>query len=127
MEEQLITFETAKLAKEKGFDKKVGKYWCNYYTGEPLNKWKLLPIDKLTLNWMEYPAPTQSLLQKWLREEHNIVVLVFLHNTRYGCTIKNLKEKEQVRFVSENCLIYEKTLEEGLLEGLKFIINNEQN
>ena len=64
MEDQLISFETAKLAKEKGFwgifllYKKDGTTWNSCFLGE--DEFKEC-----------YPAPTQSLLQKWLREKHN--------------------------------------------------------
>lgn len=66
MEDQLITFETAILAKEKGFDE-----YCNYtYEGNILSKtqksWK--NSEDLT----EYAVCTQSLLQRWLREIYNL-------------------------------------------------------
>lgn len=76
MEDQLISFETAKLAKSKGFEIATSKYWCNYYTGEPIFKWKLLPYSELSVNWMEFPAPSQTLLTRWLLENHNIKVTV---------------------------------------------------
>lgn len=74
MEEQRISFKLAKLAEEKGFDiiqtygmesslyKKDGTptYYANYgfmYSG---------------LSDGYISAPTQSFLQKWLREIHNI-------------------------------------------------------
>lgn len=61
MEDTLITFETAELAKEKGFnipckhlyDIKTGEYSDGYIFGDVIL------------------APTQSLLQKWLRDKYN--------------------------------------------------------
>jgi hypothetical protein len=76
MKEELVSFEVAKLAKEVGFNTIVDKYWCNYYTGEPLNKWKLLPHKALTINWMEFPAPTKSLLQRFIRESLGIHIVI---------------------------------------------------
>lgn len=72
MDETLIEFETAKLAKEKGFEKPQQK---GYYThGEA--QW-ILWVDGENYNeqkdFLAY-APTQSLLQKWLRENHEIHV-----------------------------------------------------
>lgn len=121
IEESLISFETAKLAQEKGFDLKgTKKYWCNYYTGQPINKWKLLPFEDLHLNFMEFPAYTQSLLQKWLREIHNIDVRV-ANKYRYYHLVK-----DQQYFDRKTYDTYEQALEVGLLEGLKLIkINNE--
>jgi len=59
MEEQYITFEVAQLAKEKGFNF-PNKASQNDYLGE---------------------YPTQSLLQKWLREVHQIYVDIDIDQT----------------------------------------------
>ena len=69
--EEICTYEVCKQAKEKGFDWKC----LNYY-----NRDEKLTVVKLFVN--EYTnsqfdegyitAPTQSLLQRWLREEKNI-------------------------------------------------------
>jgi len=78
MNETLITFETAKLAKEKGFKldyptecyNKDGSICMHYnafserITGKPRPQ-------------ILYIAPTQSLLQKWIRDEH--MIRVFPH------------------------------------------------
>lgn len=70
MKEELISFETAKLAKENGFDLVVHAFYD-----------KNMCIDETMYhNWNEYKAaysaPTQSLLQKWLREKYNKYVKV---------------------------------------------------
>lgn len=96
MEEQKVTFEVAKLAKEKGFD-----IPCNYYFYTPdalamVNKsWKSRKItfeenhvfgqrnrffkgrlyDRNHYN-TTISIPTQSLLQRWLREIHSIHIEV---------------------------------------------------
>lgn len=121
IKESLISFETAQLAKEKEVDlKDTKKYWCNYYTGQPINKWKLLPFEDLSLNFMEFPAYTQSLLQKWLREVHNIDVRV-ANKYRYYHLVKDQQYFDRTTYDT-----YEQALEAGLLEGLKLIkINNE--
>ena len=81
MEEQLISYETAKLAKEKGFDEKVyreydksGYLRCTSKSADVV----LGPYDEL-LKSTEYPAPTQSLLQRWLREVHNCFIDILPH------------------------------------------------
>ncbi len=70
MEEQLISFETAKLAKEKGFDIICQKGF-NPNNGNIIegNLWFVL--NTLESNY-HIQCPTQSLLQRWLREVHNI-------------------------------------------------------
>ena len=71
MQEQLVLYETAKLAKEKGFDWKVSLHYES--NGNRF-------IDKVECNFNNVElicsAPTQSLLQKWLREVHNIHIEV---------------------------------------------------
>jgi hypothetical protein len=80
MTEQLISLETAKLAKEKGFSngsenyynlkigdlRTVGQGKSGFAVGSRAdNKNNIYAIAE---------APTQSLLQKWLREKHNLYV-----------------------------------------------------
>jgi hypothetical protein len=129
MKEELISFETAKLAKEKGFDISVdGRWWyhCDYLD------WRL--SEKGASKWHpdedSFPAPTQSLLQKWLREAHNIQIVVDVyddseHFPRYsirGCHW--VKWGEGSEFIKYECKTYEEALEIGLQEALK-LINNE--
>lgn len=114
MKEQLIAFETAKLAKNKGFDSIEG--WSRMYNqdGEFKSPYK-----------ETYPAPTQSLLQKWLREKHNILV-ESTHFTASHFTYKIYKKDNiitilflgTVKDIFDN---YEHALEKGLQEALKLI------
>lgn len=71
MREQLIKFETAKLAKEKGFD-----WECLSHYGSSGGIFQD-DLKNSELMSFEYSTPTQSLLQKWLREEHNYDIQIF--------------------------------------------------
>ncbi len=115
--EQLIKFETAKLAKEKGFNG-----LCDYsYEGIVLSKtyksWR--NSDDRT----EYAVPTQSSLQKWLREEHNIHIMIFpsLDLTEYYVDVIS---KEDRTFIDNPLDTYEEALEIGLFEALELIDNS---
>jgi hypothetical protein len=71
MEEKLISLKTAKLAKEKGYNWKQS----GCYLHPP--KFILSPHGHIQNHnkYKErsvYSAPTQALLQKWLREKHNV-------------------------------------------------------
>lgn len=119
MKETVIRFETAVLAKELGIILETEKYWCNYYEGQPWNKWKLLPKEQVSLSFMEYSAPTQSLLQKYLREVYGIFVYV-------DETGRPRIRDEKSNMLAEVCnngkyagFEYEDALEKGLIEGLK--------
>lgn len=125
MKEQRVNFETAVLAKEKGL--------CTYF--EHINGTGYVPAfyseDGIEYEETEfqqedcviedrYLRPTQSLLQKWIREVHSIDVLVdkgFLSN-KYSYEVY----RKNVTFDSEYIFkTYEEALEIGLYEALKLI------
>jgi hypothetical protein len=144
MKEQLITFDTAKLAKEKGFDIPSHSYYFEdgefkeyeindtygYYGDEYAvsrdefyenwnDKWKTtkegvrcFECDKKPRYLETFSAPTQALLQKWLRDEHKLNVLV---SYGYGW------EVTICTYHDGTFNTYEEALEKGLLEGLNLI------
>jgi hypothetical protein len=106
MEEQLIEFETAKLAAEKGLRRR----------GELIKEGQTLKINldgikcntcfnlqgnpttpKYVHNDQQYVRPTQSLLQKWLREKHDIEIYV-----RSSVDLYN--KKNWTTFIPNGCL-----------------------
>lgn len=130
MTEELITFETAKLAKEKGFE--LDKY-LSIDDENPKN----LNSNYNPRNYQPwYFDLTQSLLQKWLREIHNVEVLIsrippeavlasknsgknILKN--YNCYIWSFNNNPRIANNGSFQDIYEEALEIGLQEGLKLI------
>lgn len=119
MQEELITFETAKLAKEKGFNDIIS----GYYNSEGILQKHFGLIEAFC------KAPTQSLLQRWLREIYNIDCLPMLNmNNEYSCHIYKNKisiNKDRDIFKGEaitpNGIDFHKVFEEGLQESLKLI------
>ena len=76
MEDTIVSFEVAKLAKDKGFTDVVGvfrgKYYYNYKGGLDADQMDYLKayVRQEDTSLMEaIAAPTQSLLRKWLREK----------------------------------------------------------
>ena len=151
--ETLVSYETAKLAKEVGFDIPCGQFYdsedsnCDQLE-EPNsdgiflqqrrsfgmyeiiieNYNNLIDLNGLPLDLPQCAsAPTQSLLQKWLRERHDIDVWASPYwITSMGKTTKGYetdivakKEGRSKRSVGFNT--YEEALEAGLLEALKLI------
>lgn len=144
MKEELISLETAKLAKEKGFD-----WGCDYFYHKHKTPYitRALEYDSddgyvEDYNWNNgygsYPtkaedvlcsAPTQSILQKWLREKHNIVVYILPHapnkklddGVRLYSACLWYKNEYQSEIKSDKT--YEGALEKGLQEALKLIDN----
>lgn len=69
--EEICTYEVCKLAKEKGFDVQTFDwydYTGNYHKGFIPHELHECPRYK------EYYAPSQSLLQRWVREEKGIII-----------------------------------------------------
>ena len=136
MEEQLISFDTAKLAKEKGVKLDInGLYWedGSYDSGENALVYEEFQ-DVMS-------APTQSLLQKWLREVHNCFIDILPHRDGdsknkqwkskkdvfwsvevdyYGKDFK-IELTDDADFTQHFNNTYEEALEIGLQEALKLI------
>ena len=169
MVEQFISFETAILAKRKGFNIKVQLGYQSHRGQPPCitgEKYKHKDFDKcptyLSLQETDYnnykyseeetwSMPTQSLLQKWLRNKHDIVVVcipdVGMHSSngaKNGVITSNSEESglldyihgtesRPYRYVVYNKgkwvasgfsgvgFTYEKCLENGLRKGLELI------
>lgn len=122
MEEQLISFEVAKLAKKKGYI--LGcNYWYNF-SGLLCGKFEN-PHIPANGKFPSYSAPTQSLLQKWLREVHDIFVFVaygedgFIVQTWKKDELEEAEYPEFDSYTSQDT--YEEALELGLQEALKLI------
>ena len=117
MQEQLISFETAKLAKEKGFDIKTKYSWYVPDNSKPI-------IEKHKPDGLYYlSCPTQSLLAKWLREKYDIDVIINTYrnqNQKYYKYFISEKSKNVIKS-EEYYNTYEDTLEIGLQEALKLI------
>jgi len=112
MKDELIKFETAKLAKERGFTEGCGWLLHKDNDGSYTN------CDDLGYN-----QPTQSLLQRWLREVHNIDIFLFKGKNGYYTQAYQLDlNTENLNFST-----YEEALEVGLFEALKLINNEKDN
>ena len=141
MEDKIVSFETAMLLKEKGFNEPC----CHFYKGGELNKLSYYhgegtgfvrnnsPIDgKLYCEDMQCTAPTQSLAQKWLRENHSITFNANPHSNNnsiiYIVTIKNILNSNHVDFNvmldCKNKAVEFKTHEDAIEEGLKYCLKS---
>jgi hypothetical protein len=148
MKETLITFKVAKLAKEKGFDEycfmgfNAKGELCDIdisadsilggkslkYNNSNLPKYSLENNQRWHINnCANITAPTQSLLQKWLREVHKLHIYAFPIQwadnsiTLYGCSIRDFNKKGAYITFEDESICYEEALEKGLQEALKLI------
>lgn len=124
MEDQIVSFETAKLAKEKDFFNDSSTLSICY------NILKAYDIEGRVIcstqgNIVEgyFLAPTQSLLQKWLREQGWHIEVIPDNDKKEGLiwwpTIYHIvtMDKETIKLIPEET--YEEALEHALQEHLK--------
>lgn len=83
--EEICTYEVAKLAKEKGFNVPTDRYYHIYDDVIEAQNSLEMTIDGCadfynSLNQCRCAAPTQSLLQRWLREEKGYYVYPLFDN-----------------------------------------------
>lgn len=115
MEDKLVSLETAKLAKKKEFNE-----ICQYYY-EILDK--PITLQKMSCSnaegYKQPTAPTQSVLQKWLREKHNIHLIAYKNINIDGYDWCYITTDGITNINSYKT--YEEALEAGLQEALKLI------
>lgn len=112
MTEELITLETAKLLKEKGFQQR--KYLINVSTLHHCYKY--------------LSVPPQSVAQKWLRETKNLHIEIYRNACGYGYVIVKANNGTWIKADDfkgpndgGNWDTYEEALEAGIFEALKLI------
>lgn len=138
--EDIVTYEVAKLAKEKGFPQEVSRWRDftspsrNYYNHKGELNGDCLEIIKCICRKEEVPielqtiaAPTQSLLQRWLREEKKIEVYVrhFEETNKYPHhfgTIITGDKGEALEIVGKMFDTYELALEDALKYALENLV-----
>ena len=124
MEDTRVTFETAKLAKEKLFPqsrKAKGKFRDDGSTENLGIGGAMVDTCK---EW--YERPTQSVLAKWLREVHNLHISINVglpHKApiMYYSNVIKFGKHHKSKFKSEFYKTYEEAYEIGLQESLKLI------
>lgn len=144
--DEIVTYEVAKLAKEKGFPQEVSRWRDftspsrNYYNHKGELNGDCLEIIKCICRKEEVPielqtiaAPTQSLLQRWLREEKDVQIIITpsldeLGAWRwghYGWVVYIYNEYQPIyysRFNRDNFCTYEKSLEDALKYALENLV-----
>ena len=126
--DQYVTYEVAKLAKEKGFDVQTFgwyDYMGDYHKGFIPHELHECPRYK------EYYAPTQSLLQKWLREEKWLHINVDYNHTNKSwtptiirmCCIPTRDTPYRLDLPSSSS--YEVALEKALIYALNMLPSRE--
>ncbi len=125
MKEQLISYDTAKLAKDRGFDDVKTDHLSYMLEGYDEGCIGASIYCKVYAN-----CCTQSFLQKWIRDVHDIHIQVFPEDDIDGNRIwttslfqLNYGQDKEVHWLSreQSTKSYEDGLEIGLQEALKRI------
>lgn len=126
MKDEIIKPETSKLSFEKGFNGYVDSAYLHDTTSDEEfadEEWET--IMEQNPNMFEFVgyAPTQSLLQRWLREKHLIMVNVAPFWSRGGnrkySAANSFDKPHEKAFRTKAFDTYEEALEEGLQKALK--------
>jgi hypothetical protein len=121
MKEEIVTFDIAVLAKEKGFNyMKSNCFGDNmaYNLDDPT----AIPACRANVVIGYILAPTQSLLQKWLREKHFLDVRVERDYDGWSYLVEEFSQGNKiVKGGSAEMPDYGVEVEKGLQEALKLI------
>lgn len=114
VEESYVSFETAKLLKEKGFDGRCYKVWEKRYGCEPtilaapvfvegettVDRESVDSAAKYMMNIYSlhnrvdgYLAPTQQMAMSWLRKAYGIYIDINLYGVNENETLEPLKSR----------------------------------
>lgn len=124
MTEELVTLETAKLLRKKGFNE-----YCKDIIRED-NGRMMQSVFRTNKDLPKgaYSRPTQSIAAKWLREVKNLHIEIYRSACGYGYIIVKANngtwmEDDDAKGPNDggNWDTYEEALEEGLQEALKLI------
>lgn len=131
MSDTIVSFETAKLAKEKGFESDVSH---SIYTEigklkDPIAQMDLMRNQESIQEYFKliksFPsAPTQSLLQKWLREVYKLFLTIDIEEDKYFYMLVDINRSKYTYIGEDDAVLYdnyEDALEAGLQEALKLL------
>lgn len=131
IKEDYVSYEVAKLLKEKGFDEK-----CSYEWGVPdidgryiLQKWSIYngEIRNSELINDAYSAPTLQMACKWLRDVHNLHVDVGYDDLDWFWNIISISEDvpiaDRPKFIVTGTACH-RTYEEAIEAAIKYTLEN---
>ncbi len=133
--EEICTYEVCKLAKEKGFPQDPDKNdhclmycWDGLRNIHPLAMWIVWEMEEYDHDNL-YAAPTQSLLQRWLREEKCLFVDIEMAFNGYYYQVKRTDKFDECigtqiveHFNGNKFDTYELALEDALKYALENLV-----
>lgn len=120
IEEQYVSFDTAKMLKEAGFDVLCASLYNNNGFG-----WNSLSRGNYNSCESLFSRPTQALAARWLREVHGMYIEIYHRVTGYGYFIVEIESNELLAIPTIGDKIqfdtYEEAFENALREAIKLI------
>jgi len=116
IKEDYVSFEIAKLLKEKGFDEDINLWYDE--TGEMFFelKYNIGRNWRVRNNQKVYECPTLHMAMKWLRDVHGVHLALFPYDVENGA----------VRYLPEILIISNGTQQLEYVEGLNICESYEQ-
>lgn len=129
MQEQYVSFETAKFLREKRFYQSLfGNDWPVWRLNGNRPELTFVGEDNYPCEWEEwYSAPSQAVAMRWLREEHQIAIVIDIwfgnpnYLNWYGkimCFGDNLKMQQDINSPSKE------TYEDAAEAAIKYCLEN---
>lgn len=128
--EVYVSFETARLLKDKGFNEKV---ICYYDDGGSLNLNKFVEFQCCNQGYGSgvFAAPTLQMVMKWLREVHNIYIDISIYvitkdMLKYNINVYHNKGRKDSMYsgihLTKECTKYEDACEMAIKYCLENLI-----
>lgn len=122
--EDYVSFETAKLLKEKGFDGECRDYYRdnNFYSEDFKSNWNCTKVTPIL-----YSAPTLQMTMRWLREVHNLHIWVDYSSFDFNDKLPYLWNIRQTKIEGDYWggtyhKSYEEAAEDAINYCLKYLI-----
>lgn len=125
--EDYVSFEIARLLKEKGFNEKV---ICYYDDGGSLNLNKFVEFQCCNQGYGSgvFAAPTLQMVMKWLREVHNICITIYPDKAKgYEAVLYDTKDNVEIILQSFGVYgshIFGDSYEEACETAIKYCLEN---
>ena len=118
--EDYVSFETAKLLKEKGFDGEVLNYFnadTRFSTTQTARNWNRVKAF--------HSAPTLQMAMKWLREVHNINIEIITYWTKHKSMVygnRIVRNNDVLKEIDVAYISYEQACEVAIKYCLENLI-----
>ena len=122
--EDYVSFETAKLLKEKGFDSECHSHYYPCHRPDGSVQYHIAEVYSLKSLKDFYLAPTLQMAMKWLREVHNLYIdiRININNSLYSFKIYSVGIGGARAFTEYRIKSYESACEEAIKYCLEKLI-----